>query len=199
MKPQSETRCLAAILYTDSKTRTATSEPPLTSPECFKCNEETVDNPYNLEKLLYCNQCEVYYCDTHWEQADLHKPTRPTAHNHVKTQPHIKEWARFIIDGPPHKQLAELHEKDMENLWFGIDVKTCKSHVNPNLYMSFILSSQFQHHSEQFSSLISFIGPTGAGKSTIIVSRSLSQEIGVIRPLFITDIPKLLTTFPSLS
>jgi ABC-type multidrug transport system fused ATPase/permease subunit len=157
-------------LYIDSETR---AKPPSASPECFKCIYERIDNPHNLEQLLFCSQCEVYYCNTHWDQADLHKPTSPKAHQHVKTQPHAMEWVGLLIDGPPHKQQKELHEKEMENLWFGIDVKASKSHVNSNLYMSFILSSQFQPHSEQFSSLISFVGPTGAGKSTIIVSRLL--------------------------
>jgi hypothetical protein len=66
-----------------------------------------------------------------------------------------------------------LHREDLSSLWFGLDIgnrPTAARFVTTNVYGDLMKSSTFSDKSQQFPSLVSFVGPTGAGKSTLIVS-----------------------------
>jgi hypothetical protein len=73
----------------------------------------------------------------------------------------------------------ELHEKDLGTLWFSVRIVDGAegSHLqasNPvfiytDCYTKLLKLSKFDRPTAQFPSLVSFIGQTGAGKSTLIV------------------------------
>lgn len=59
---------------------------------------------------------------------------------------------------------------DLTTYWFGLNANENKATVNSDLYGDIILASEFPDKMMQFPRLVSFVGNTGAGKSTIIVS-----------------------------
>jgi hypothetical protein len=152
--------------------RTDFYEPAQTDESCFFCEDEIErSNPTesNPRKLVWCVGCKVYYCEAHWSSQPLHIGKNKRSDDHVQTSPSIKKWVSDLIDTPTGERQEKL-DKDMRHLWFGINVHSRKSFVNDNLYTELLLQSSFPSYTEQFPCLLSFVGTTGSGKSTIIVS-----------------------------
>jgi hypothetical protein len=84
-----------------------------------------------------------------------------------------------IDDGLFRKQKVEVHSEqhktNLPTFWFGANLKEGTFHLNSDRYGDIILSSAFPDRTKQFPSLVSFIGTTGAGKSTLIVSSIHTQ------------------------
>lgn len=66
----------------------------------------------------------------------------------------------------------QLHIADTASQWFSLntDVEDRPAFIKTNVYSGLIASSKFEDPSQQYPSLVSLVGPTGAGKSTLIVS-----------------------------
>jgi hypothetical protein len=77
----------------------------------------------------------------------------------------------FYCEKNPEKQ-SELHAKDKEARWFMVDPKTDQLTGDGILRVTDrfeeLLQSRSEDSSKQFPSLVSFIGETGTGKSTLI-------------------------------
>jgi hypothetical protein len=81
---------------------------------------------------------------------------------------------RWLISAetPPEEQ-RELHVKDIFSTWFGV-VQSNFAITKPSLFvwprLSWIIENQFAclRNEKQYPSLVSFIGDTGGGKSTVI-------------------------------
>jgi len=130
---------------------------------CPKCEEE----PANVK----CS-CSVSFCAKCWE---LHKKKNQT---HVKAGPSVWDqmwsWAKGVTI-TSSKTMGNHLEIDENAKWFGLVVENS----GRNRICSIIETSRFadlreesmslatDHRETQFPSIVSFIGETGAGKSTL--------------------------------
>lgn len=141
--------------------------------QCAKCNEE------KGTQFLQCNKCVALFCgETCWNEFVLHSRKYPTAQEHepihLEELNSIAEADHIVFAKVSEERQRELHELDAYSYWFGINTKEGNAGVNCNLYTEIILRSNFEDKTKQFPSLVSFVGETGAGKSTIIVSYAAS-------------------------
>ncbi|KAL2857609.1 hypothetical protein BJX68DRAFT_263171 [Aspergillus pseudodeflectus] len=158
-------------------------------------------------KLFICSRCDdptLALCEAHWETWHPHKPPpepkpktgRSTRKSKAKSKPVPTHERRLLRDQvclekrindwlneEDGNKYSEKHTKNLPSFWFGADLINGTFHLNSDLYGSMILSSAFQDRSKQFPSLVSFIGSTGAGKSTMIkaiigcgISRTTTEE-----------------------
>ncbi|KAH8703381.1 hypothetical protein BGW36DRAFT_457672 [Talaromyces proteolyticus] len=147
------------------------SETVSVNPSCVKCEEGV-----HSTELLLCKFCEEYLCPLHWDEYDPHKKGRNVEkhqktslnNDEIKNFESAREFERSLFTEPGEAEHEKLHEQDLATVWFGIDAKTKQGHSNPDVYGEIILRSTFYPRSRQFPSLVSFIGTTGAGKSTLV-------------------------------
>ncbi|KIV90882.1 hypothetical protein PV10_05486 [Exophiala mesophila] len=132
---------------------------------CDQCELERED-------VSFCPVCSFNYCAEHWDSQMLHRSRRPTTGiPHEKTNPHVATQILSIIEPCSDEVLQEsLHRADEETTWFGVlpDQAGRLSLHDFGRYEDFLSESTFSPRSGQYPSLISFIGKTGAGKSTIV-------------------------------
>jgi ABC-type multidrug transport system fused ATPase/permease subunit len=72
---------------------------------------------------------------------------------------------------------SRLHEEDLRTLWFSVRIEDQSeasqgldpSFVYTDCYPELMKATKFDGLTAQFPSLVSFVGQTGAGKSTLIV------------------------------
>ncbi len=123
------------------------------------------------KKLLWCPGCQIYYCTPHWGKNPLHLISWQI--NHVKVRSDVSEWVSALTPALGGKdEQAKLHQEESIRFWFGVDATAHKSSFNENLFMELMIECQTARvpkNSNLFPYLISFVGPTGAGKSTIVV------------------------------
>jgi hypothetical protein len=132
---------------------------------CDQCRQERDD-------VSYCPVCSFNYCCQHWETQLLHDERRSVGGvPHEKTDPNIVRQILSIVEPTASEQEQEnLHRADEETTWFGVlpDPSGELLFHDFGRYDEFLAQSDFRPRSGQFPSLISFVGKTGAGKSTIV-------------------------------
>lgn len=132
---------------------------------CDQCELERED-------VSFCPVCSFNYCAEHWDGQMLHRKTRPTnGVPHEKTNPHVAKQILSIIEPCSDEIVQEsLHRADEETTWFGVlpDQAGQLSLHDFGRYEEFLSQSTFSPRSGQYPSLVSFIGKTGVGKSTIV-------------------------------
>ncbi|KAK4071116.1 hypothetical protein Purlil1_13511 [Purpureocillium lilacinum] len=135
-------------------------------------------------QLIWCVGCKKTICEPHWTMERSHKLRRP---EHIRLRPaDIKKslpqarlareaeemddaWAKgWLSDVADPDQLRELQKKEARNVWFGVDTQSRKSFVNQGLLLDLLRRSGRMHFGNQFPCIVSFLGATGAGKSSII-------------------------------
>ncbi len=133
----------------------------------------------NQQFVSFCPACAYHYCERHWEEQPLHDEGQRSMHGvpHEKTDPNLVRRILSIIDPPhdDHKQ-AQLHFEDEQTKWFGVlpDETGQLQFHDWGRYEEFLRQSRRVIKTLQHPSLISFVGPTGAGKSTIV--KALIQD-----------------------
>ena len=85
----------------------------------------------------------------------------------------IHYWVQSTLNSNVESaEQQKLHSEDLASLWFGLDIGnglTSAKFISTDVYGDLITLSTYPDRAQQFPSLVSFIGPTGAGKSTLIV------------------------------
>ena len=138
---------------------------------CRRCKSDQ-------DAVSFCPACSINYCPAHWDEQPLHEesqqePNQRPLHGvpHEKTDPRVAKAIISIVE--PATTLAEhvkQHQNDDSTTWFGVQT----DHSNElnfhdwGRYEEFLTQSRFSNKACQFPSLITFAGPTGAGKSTIV-------------------------------
>jgi hypothetical protein len=121
-------------------------------------------------QLSYCSECKKSYCITHWDSQVLHEEEGSL---HRKIDVSLCIWTETLLNNRiDDERQHKLHEDDLMYYWFGLSTSYGKEKPGfkmSDVYIDLISSSNFPNRNHQFPSLISFVGPTGAGKSTLIV------------------------------
>ena len=134
------------------------------------CEQCQFEQPF----VSYCPACSFHFCRDHWDGQPLHHGQRlVNGVPHEKTDPLVAKKVKSIIEPSiSEEEQAQLHRADDDTTWFGVlpnaaDTSQRLFH-DFGRYEEFLSQSMFSPKSGQFPSLISFVGPTGAGKSTIV-------------------------------
>ncbi|KAK9417273.1 putative PNPLA domain-containing protein [Seiridium unicorne] len=144
---------------------------------CEVCNEFK-------KEIWYCNVCETSYCDNCWGSQFIHNKPRGGI-RHEKTNVEIAEKVHGVLSPPTDNWVREqLYRADEVTSWFGI------ARPDDNAPLVFQDYGRFadlmatidpvRHHpsfmerwaeigrDRRTPSLVSYVGQTGAGKSTLV-------------------------------
>jgi energy-coupling factor transporter ATP-binding protein EcfA2 len=128
-----------------------------------------------------CAYCGMDFCDPCWSKQSPHKRGRtgPDGLPHEKANPSIVRRFRDILT-PPQEQLAQaaLHREDEDTTWFGIAKDKDNKAILQDYgrYSAIMADSNAGEHQSRYPQLVSFVGQTGAGKSTLIRMLIEQQE-----------------------
>lgn len=148
---------------------------------CFKpceiCDE-------TAEPTFHCVHCDSIYCSECWNRQGPHKPGKvgPDGLPHEKADPRIVNRLRDILTPPADLQVQQsLHIDDEDTTWFGIarDSANIPVFQDYGRYATIIANSAGGEYGLRYPQLVSFIGQTGAGKSTIVKMLIDQQECKV--------------------
>jgi hypothetical protein len=140
-----------------------------TGPICAAC-----------EKLFnsgfYCNICELIYCNVCWDLQPTHRKGRDTRLLHEKTDEKLaRAINRILYPELTPEQCTNQHVEDHETEWFGVEYPEDIGMAGPQV--SFVTTRRMQEildpvckqsQLHKYPSIVSFVGETGAGKSTLI-------------------------------
>lgn len=154
-------------------------EPPEPEPElepelpekhtCGQCEEE-------FDTCFYCNVCDTAYCAKCWDRVGPHKSGKlgPGGVPHEKTDEKVASRLRATLEAAPTDiEQDELFGNDQDTTWFGVvkDEAGDSIFCDYGRYADIIneISKQLgPRPGHRFPGLVSFVGETGAGKSTLI-------------------------------
>lgn len=143
-------------------------------------------------KAYFCAFCDGYFCDIAWPKERSHKPGRvgPDGLPHEKADPEVVSRLKETFSPPSDSnELEALHIDDEDTTWFSIarnssNLPTFQDHGR---YATLMANSALLEHGTRYPQLVSFIGQTGAGKSTL-VKLLIEQQSGYLdergQPIF---------------
>jgi predicted acylesterase/phospholipase RssA/energy-coupling factor transporter ATP-binding protein EcfA2 len=124
-------------------------------------------------QCYFCWPCDTVYCDDCWVRQRAHKKRSQTASGvpHERTNPAIAKKIQGALesDGADREQ-AFLHVRDEETLWFSArkDDQDDMVFQDYGRYASLMAEGSARQRKLRYPALVSFVGQTGAGKSTLI-------------------------------
>ncbi|KAK4169827.1 hypothetical protein QBC43DRAFT_225424 [Cladorrhinum sp. PSN259] len=136
------------------------------NPPCCIC--ETEDTTW------ICTQCAGdAFCDGCWAQQRPHRPRAPVVAGvgpHVKVEPEVFDRLERVFDQNLTDEYQQLlHQRDIDTTWFGIEKDGDEPRLHHhNRLIDIMRDSHTGEFHERFPHLVSFVGQTGAGKSTVI-------------------------------
>lgn len=128
----------------------------------------------------YCNVCDCTYCSDCWKMQLPHRNNRKAfgAIPHERTRWHVANKIRGVLAPEMTEEARQrLHRKDMGTTWFGVfrEAEDQPMFRDYGRYESLMAAtSQYQpdllssNTGVRYPSLVSFVGQTGAGKSSLI-------------------------------
>ena len=160
------------------------------------------------EKLFQCSTCRpvgsdpLYYCAKNCSESDCehaegctqvgHEPCwdshipRRGNQKHKKIDAFTDYLTQLILHSEPNSDIqAELHENDRKAEWFTVNsgrLEDSEATVQvTDRFRRLCLPMYVDHRSssDQYPSLVSFIGDTGVGKSTLVNAMSVMGQIEV--------------------
>ena len=131
---------------------------------CEGCSSEN--------SLYWCHICDVTVCDECWPRQAAHSIARrqQTRGNHEQTELVLRDIIHWILRPNTGRDTDGRHAMDYMTKWFGVTIQP-----GDDGDVSLQTTPRYRELSvgvgvelNQFPSLISFVGETGAGKSTLI-------------------------------
>ncbi|PVI00816.1 hypothetical protein DM02DRAFT_592134 [Periconia macrospinosa] len=147
--------------------------------------EETCDScDRTASDVSYCNVCNTNLCEDCWPAQAAHRKRRLAPGNipHEKTNAVVARKIQRVLDPPStEEKRSQLHENDEQKAWFGIERPNNGSSPifqDYGRYENLLATTEESWHPQfqttqlgrdsRTPSLVSFVGQTGAGKSTLI-------------------------------
>jgi len=136
--------------------------------ECELCEEN------QLSLLSWCSGCEMVLCETCWMDQPIHRKKLKfsNATKHEKTDLRVAALIRSILNGGRQATTIDAHEYNLSTKWFGVTTDNESSEkatfYSFDRFRSLLVYDTQVENAYQFPSITSFIGDTGAGKSTLI-------------------------------
>lgn len=145
---------------------------PLQSKINIRCEGSGCTGAPSTPKSI-CLNCSSTYCDTCWDKQGPHQPgkTGPDGLPHEKTDREIYERLQRILDPPESvSELSLLHQEDESTTWFGIekDLNGPPVFQDHGRFAALMADTRQPNAGVRYPQLVSFVGETGAGKSTLI-------------------------------
>ncbi|KAF2461117.1 hypothetical protein BDY21DRAFT_297819 [Lineolata rhizophorae] len=125
------------------------------------------------KQTFHCVNCDTVYCGVCWDMQGPHKPGKvgPDGLPHEKADLKVVNRLREILtpSNDPHIQQA-MHMSDEDTTWFGVSRDATGSPIfqDHGRYSTLMADSASFEHRVRYPQLVSFIGQTGAGKSTLV-------------------------------
>jgi energy-coupling factor transporter ATP-binding protein EcfA2 len=121
------------------------------------------------------------FCDECWGKQGPHKAgkTGPDGLPHEKANPTIVKRLQDILTPPKeHVEQQMLHAEDEDTTWFGVvrNNQNSPAFQDYGRYSAIMADSNSGEFKSRYPHLVSFIGQTGAGKSTLIKMLIDQQE-----------------------
>ena len=128
-----------------------------------------------------CSYCDMNFCDDCWGKQGPHKAGRtgPDGLPHEKANPTIVKRLQDILTPPQeHSEQQMLHIEDEDTTWFGMvrNSQNSPAFQDYGRYSAIMADSNSGEFKFRYPQLVSFIGQTGAGKSTLIKMLIDQQE-----------------------
>jgi len=134
--------------------------------KCVVQGDEEGDHPY----LSWCSSCKAVYCERCWDNVQpLHK-RKPPAEPHEKTELRVAKLIDDILR--PEADLNNQTERHIENIstkWFGVtEDGSGKRMMQDFKRFDDLAFNEESAAQKQYPCIVTFVGATGAGKSTLI-------------------------------
>ncbi|KAF2134377.1 hypothetical protein P153DRAFT_402048 [Dothidotthia symphoricarpi CBS 119687] len=149
----------------------------------FEDTQLQVCDDCKLEKspIWDCSYCGMSFCDQCWDEQGPHQSGRtgPDGLPHEKANPTIVKRLKNILTPPQaHGEQQTLHVEDEDTTWFGLarDNQNRPIFQDYGRYSAIMADSNSGEYKLRYPQLVSFIGQTGAGKSTLIKMLIDQQE-----------------------
>ncbi|KAK8017030.1 FabD/lysophospholipase-like protein [Apiospora rasikravindrae] len=159
--------------------------------KCEQCEEHGKD-------VWYCNICETSFCDQCWNGQFVHRKPPRGGLPHEKTDINVAEKVQNVLSPPTDNWVREqLYKADEITSWFGVERPEDNA---PPVFQDYgrfadLMASTDPVRSQpsfmerwaevdrdrRTPSLVSFVGQTGAGKSTLV---KLLIDFGLHGPAF---------------
>ena len=139
------------------------------------CNEEDPE-------IFWCSSCKLSLCGKCWLAQTAHRKNR-AGHEKISQQTlHMLQSIMNPTKGKPQDHLAAYDSK-----WFGVNIDQEKNDITLDItsrYRKLAMMNASFGQTSQCPALISFVGETGAGKSSLV-----NALIKVSRPVSLLDFP----------
>ncbi|KAK6535567.1 hypothetical protein TWF694_002021 [Orbilia ellipsospora] len=144
---------------------------PATPDEPLRC--EICDCSDRERKCMVCNVCQMVFCETCWPEYIPHKSGRKNPIRGIRLQKHepIDPVVEAKLDRILEPQITEyeqesLLDQDEDTAWFAVVKDESDDLIFQDLgrYGNLVAGL----HKKSHPALVSFVGPTGSGKSTLI-------------------------------
>ncbi|XP_014554875.1 hypothetical protein COCVIDRAFT_39346 [Bipolaris victoriae FI3] len=135
----------------------------------------------HIQPIWNCSYCDMNFCDDCWGKQGPHKLGRkgPDGLPHEKANPTIVQRLKDILAPPQdyHEQQI-LHVEDEDTTWFGLARDNHNKSIldDRGRYAAIMADSNTDEYQFRYPQIVSFIGQTGAGKSTLIKMLIDQQE-----------------------
>ncbi|KAH6886261.1 hypothetical protein B0T10DRAFT_576010 [Thelonectria olida] len=148
---------VSAMRYSDSDERPPLPPKPILQP--------------NFSEFDMAAACDDSFCDECWPKQRPHLPGKIgiDGRQHEKVDAEVNNRLSKIFGQPTQEEQNNRHGGDISTTWFGVVNEGYQPFLHySNRMVDILQESQVGDYSERFPHLVSFVGQTGAGKSTII-------------------------------
>ena len=133
----------------------------------FCCPKAKHPSAELAEQTFYCYACKLTFCDACWNKAISHKRNRP---GHEKIDVAVAKLIEDTLENHSDEtEQAHLHLLDECASWFGaIHEDDGAVFLDFGRYPSLMAELPLTKRKRAYPALVSFVGDTGAGKSSLI-------------------------------